>query len=256
MKKLSVITVNKDNAEGLEKTIISVVGQTFKDYEFIIIDGGSTDNSVEVIEKYTGHIDYWVSEPDNGIYHAMNKGIAQATGEYTIFMNSGDCFISNDVLFNVFFEKRTADMLAGTAVTSDVFGKERRYPPNKITFYRLLEYTLWHQALFMKKALFDELGGYDESLKIVADWKFYLLAIVKYNKSVEMVKTDIALIEPDGISSHKDSEEIILREKKEILMEYFPYFYDDYIFLSKVKKFTWYYIKRSVRWRLNRLFRK
>ena len=92
--KLSIITVNYNDAIGLERTIKSVISQTFRDFEFIIIDGGSTDKSVEIIRKYEKHIDYWVSEHDGGIYCGMNKGLRQAHGEYINFMNGGDCFYS------------------------------------------------------------------------------------------------------------------------------------------------------------------
>ena len=99
--KLSVITINYNNRDGLRKTIESVVNQTCRDFEYIIIDGGSTDGSVDVIKQYADRIDYWVSEPDKGIYHAMNKGIAVAHGEYLNFMNSGDCFYESTVVENV-----------------------------------------------------------------------------------------------------------------------------------------------------------
>ena len=84
--KLSIITVNFNDAEGLERTIKSVISQSFKDYEFIIIDGGSTDGSVDVIKKYEKNIDYWVSEPDGGIYQGMNKGLRQSKGDYLNFI--------------------------------------------------------------------------------------------------------------------------------------------------------------------------
>ena len=96
--KYSIITVNLNNACGLEDTIISVFNQTCHDYEFLIIDGGSTDNSRTIIEQYQNQINYWVSEPDNGIFNAMNKGIKASRGEYLIFMNSGDCFYNGKVL--------------------------------------------------------------------------------------------------------------------------------------------------------------
>ena len=99
--KYSIITINYNNREGLQKTINSVIGQTFKDYEFIIIDGGSTDGSIEILEQHDASITFWSSEPDKGVYHAMNKGIAKAHGEYLNFMNSGDCFYSNNVLEHV-----------------------------------------------------------------------------------------------------------------------------------------------------------
>ena len=94
----SIITVNYNNYEGLRRTIKSVVCQTYKDYEYIIIDGGSTDGSAELIRQYTDHLTFWVSEPDKGIYNAMNKGVAHANGEYLNFMNSGDCFYDENVL--------------------------------------------------------------------------------------------------------------------------------------------------------------
>ena len=114
-KKLSVITINYNNKNGLIKTINSVINQTYKDFEFIIIDGGSTDGSLEVIQEYSGQINYWVSEPDNGIYHAMNKGIVMAKGEYCNFMNSGDCFFDEQVLKNAFSHNLSVDIFIGKA---------------------------------------------------------------------------------------------------------------------------------------------
>ena len=93
MKKISIITINYNNCEGLRRTIESVVNQTCRDFEYIIIDGGSTDGSVDVIKRYADNIDYWVSEPDKGIYNAMNKGIRMATGDYVQILNSGDMFV-------------------------------------------------------------------------------------------------------------------------------------------------------------------
>ena len=96
--KYSIITVNLNNANGLKETIDSVVNQTCYDYEFLIIDGGSTDDSMSIIEQYKDQIDYWASEPDKGIFNAMNKGINVSHGDYLIFMNSGDCFKNGKVL--------------------------------------------------------------------------------------------------------------------------------------------------------------
>lgn len=100
--KLSIITINLNNKDGLEKTIESVVSQTFTDYEFIIIDGGSTKGDVELIKEYENKISYWVSEKDSGIYNAQNKGIKQARGEYLYFLNSGDALYENTTLEKVF----------------------------------------------------------------------------------------------------------------------------------------------------------
>ena len=98
--KLSIITINLNNCKGLEKTIKSVISQRFTDYEFIVIDGGSDDESLECIKAHRNYIHYWVSEPDKGIYNAMNKGIAQAEGDYCLFLNSGDWLVENEQLWD------------------------------------------------------------------------------------------------------------------------------------------------------------
>ena len=111
--KYSIITVNFNNRDGLRKTIESVIHQTCRDYEYIVIDGGSTDGSVDVLKEYDKNIDYWVSEPDKGIYNAMNKGITQAHGEYLNFMNSGDCFYDKNVLENLCEKGLSSDIIVG-----------------------------------------------------------------------------------------------------------------------------------------------
>lgn len=129
--KISIITINYNNVEGLKRSIESVVNQTSKDYEYIIIDGGSTDGSVDVIKLYSNRIDYWESEPDRGIYHAMNKGVKLATGEYVIFMNSGDKFYSNEIIADFIKLNPKEDILSGDAKLST--GSIMNSPEN-ITF--------------------------------------------------------------------------------------------------------------------------
>ena len=109
---LSIITINLNNREGLRKTIESVVNQTFQDFEFIVIDGASTDGSVEVIQDYP-RINYWISEPDTGIYNAMNKGIAKATGEYCLFLNSGDTLFQINTLTGILQSNPKGDIIFG-----------------------------------------------------------------------------------------------------------------------------------------------
>ena len=111
--KYSIITVNYNNKDGLKKTIESVIHQSYRDFEYIIIDGGSTDGSAELLKEYSDKITYWVSEPDKGIYNGMNKGIAKATGDYLNFMNSGDCFYADDVLQHVADYNYNADFIVG-----------------------------------------------------------------------------------------------------------------------------------------------
>lgn len=133
--KYSIITVNYNNKEGLRNTIESVIHQTYRDFEFIVIDGGSTDGSAEVLKEYDSQITYWVSEKDKGIYNAMNKGIAKATGDYLNFMNSGDCFYDEGVLGRVARVETDADFIVGRDYHStkrhskDTPPYSRRAPP-------------------------------------------------------------------------------------------------------------------------------
>ena len=107
--KLSIITINLNNADGLYRTINSVINQTYKNIEYIIIDGGSSDNSCDVIKKFEEHLTYWISENDNGIYEAMNKGIIKSTGDYIYILNSGDILYSNNTIKNVFVNNSIID---------------------------------------------------------------------------------------------------------------------------------------------------
>ena len=111
--KLSIITINYNHKEGLLKTIKSVVNQTYHDIEYIVIDGGSTDGSVDVVKQYEDSISYWVSEPDCGIYNAMNKGVAKATGEYCLFLNSGDSLHGTDSILEFVSKLSGEDLLMG-----------------------------------------------------------------------------------------------------------------------------------------------
>lgn len=222
MRKLSIITINYNNLDGLRRTIDSVICQTWKDYEWIVIDGGSTDGSKELIEQYQEHFAYWCSEPDRGIYHAMNKGIAKAIGDYLIFMNSGDAFYNENVLDKVFSVERTADIITGQVVRSDNNQLLRRYDDNLLI--QLYKDTLNHQGSFIKRDLFRN-RRYDEDFKIVSDWKFWFETIMCGDASVEVVNEVIAVQDMMGISSVNLSNDGIdsqLEERRRVLDLFFP----------------------------------
>lgn len=194
--KISIITINYNNKEGLRNTIESVVTQTYTDYEYIIIDGGSNDGSIDIIRQYADKISYWVSEPDKGIYNAMNKGIVQARGEYLNFMNSGDVFYNNETLASV-VDTLDADIVSGkTYYEGGVHG----FFKDKITMLDLYRKTLPHQASFIKRNLFDK-RKYDETLKIASDWKFFVEAIVFDNCSFRNIDNIICAFDGKGISA-------------------------------------------------------
>jgi len=203
--KLSIITINKDNALELEKTCQSVMCQTFDDFEWIVIDGASSDNSCEIIKKYSKKITYWISEPDTGVYNAMNKGIKKAQGEYCFFLNSGDLFADNNILKKIFDKNLQEDIIYGNIYLVEKNDKKRvYYPPDKWTFRTFLITTIPHQSAFIKKQLFLEISLYDETLKIVSDWAFFLTAIVIYNKTYIHLPYFISFYDKGGISSDAD----------------------------------------------------
>lgn len=227
--KLSIITVNLNNKDGLQKTIDSVISQTFKDFEWIVIDGGSTDGSKELIEKFSNHISYWVSEPDKGIYNAMNKGIRVARGEYLEFLNSGDIFFDNKTLYNLFSASKESDILYTNAFTLKDGKLERiNYHNDYLTCYRLTKRTINHQSAFIRRKLFYDYGFYDESLKIVSDWKFFFEAIVVKKCSVRHIDLNAIIYDGNGISS---ANPIRLRDERiTVLKQYLPeYAIDDYL---------------------------
>jgi glycosyltransferase involved in cell wall biosynthesis len=212
MPKLSIITINLNNAAGLQKTVESVVSQTFADYEYIVIDGGSTDGSTDVIKRHEDRIAYWTSEPDSGIYSAMNKGIRQAKGEYCLFLNSGD-WLSDNVLISVFDREHEEDILVGNAMHIDVNGNfldrgvfnHKNTGEKKITLSDFLYpesgVILNHQSSFIRKKLFEKYGQYDENYRIISDWIFFLKVIGLHSADVKHFDITISHYNRDGISS-------------------------------------------------------
>ena len=205
--KLSIITVNYNNASGLERTIQSVISQTFQDYEFIIIDGGSTDNSVDVIHKYEQQISYWVSEHDGGIYQGMNKGLIQAKGDYVNFMNSGDCFHAEDVLDKIFSLDTAADIITGAHTGSP----HPNIGPKGVTMYSLITGAVDHQASFIRRKVALR-HPYDERYKIVSDWKFFIQALVLDNCTFFYTDTIVVDVDMTGVLSHCELPQVIIPE--------------------------------------------
>ena len=213
----SIITINYNNKEGLERTIHSVLGQTFQDYQFIIIDGGSTDGSVDIIKQNANHIDYWVSESDGGRYPAMNKGIKKAKGDYLNFMNSGDTFHSKTVLEDIAKMHLTEDIITGGFYDQK---KDIKHiiKPQEVTLLTILKNTFNHQATFIKKQLFEK-RLYDENYIIQSDAKFNFQSIIYDNCSVRIIDYIVANYDFNGISSNLA---LVDKEWAQLLAELFP----------------------------------
>lgn len=223
MKKLSVITINYNNAEGLKKTIQSVVEQTGFAFEYLVIDGGSTDGSVAVIQQFRDRISYWVSEKDHGIYHAMNKGILKAGGAYCLFLNSGDYLYNNRVLSAVFAQEQTADIVYGNMQID--LGNGTMHTgrmPSRISFEHMYRDTLWHPVSFIKKELFEKYGLYKETYKMVADYDFFFHVIVMRSVSLNYMDLIISVYNIKGLSSLPENKQMEKEERRRVLQSYLP----------------------------------
>ena len=212
----------------MERTIHSVFQQDFKDFEFIVIDGGSTDGGKELIESNKQHFSYRVSEADTGIYNAMNKGIAQAKGEYVFFLNSGDEFVNSKALQSIAQNLSGEDIIYFNINQVDESNQVKlKQVPGELSFSYLYHDLPPHQSTFIKKKLFNDYGNYDESLKIVADWKFLILVLLKHNatyKHVDKVFTNFYL---GGVSSNSESFKLMQAEREVVLNKEFPILLND-----------------------------
>jgi glycosyltransferase involved in cell wall biosynthesis len=226
---ISVITVNYNNSLGLRETIQSVIGQTYSDIEYIVVDGGSTDRSLAVIEEHTAGISWWVSEKDNGVYDAMNKGIARANGEYLLFLNSGDYFYSKKSLEIFAAQNHDADIVYGDLQVITVDKNWVKPYPVKLSFRYFLNDTLPHPSSFIRRELFSRCGMYDTGFRIVADWAFFIKAICKDDASYKHIDEVISSFRYDGMSSKPENQPIIAAEKDAYLQAEFPMFIDDYL---------------------------
>lgn len=229
IKKISIITVNYNNKDGLKKTIDSVVNQTWKDFEFIIIDGNSNDGSKDIIQEYRHSISYALSEPDTGIYNAMNKGIKAANGNYLLFLNSGDILLDSNTL-----EKANElingdyDIYYGDIVYDEIAKREIRTFPKKLNFNFFYLHNLSHQASFIKRSLFDDIFYYNEEFKIVSDWEFFIYAICNRNASYHHMNIVICIYDGTGLSSNLNNHKLMHEERSTTIARYFPLFAEDY----------------------------
>lgn len=222
----SIITINRNNALGLEKTIASVISQTFDDFEYIIIDGASTDNSVDIINQYHNNVTNYISEPDLGIYNAMNKGIKFSRGLYCIFINSGDMLYSKNTLQDIFNLKRNEDLIFGNVIIQkNEISSFIATSPDIISFDFLFTTSLHHPSSIIKRELLLIAGLYNEEYKYVSDWSFFVDAIFKYNCSYHHINLLVAIFNTDGVSSQKENIEKINNERKSHLFNNYKNMY-------------------------------
>lgn len=255
--KLSIITINRNNAIGLVKTIKSLASQTYKDFEYIIVDGASTDESVDVIKKYESRFAHlkWISESDSGIYNAMNKGLRMATGEYVQILNSADCLAATDVTEKMVAAIENAgspSILYGNMIKCYPDGRkvvDKSFAGREITMLDMYTGTLNHDPAYIRRELFEKYGYYDESLKIVSDWKWYLQAIILGGEKPRYVDMDVTLFDMTGISEDSDNKEKIRKERSDVLAKLIPTVYlqdydrfaNDIILMRRIHRHPWAY---------------
>lgn len=231
MSTLSVITVNKNNCIGLRDTLKSIFRQNYSNCETIVIDGASNDSSIETIKTYSAQITLWVSEPDQGIYHAMNKGIQKATGDYLLFLNSGDWLASPTVLEDIFKDKQVADIICGDIYFYDNDKQKVKWlvkAPDTISAKTLFYGYIPHQACLIKRKLFDKVGLYRQDLKIASDWAFFLDAFLLHGASYSHYPGVISYFSTNGISCRPGTNHLPRQEQILVLKEKYPLFMPDY----------------------------
>ncbi len=218
----SIITVVYNDVKNIEETIKSVLNQTYKDFEYIIIDGKSDDGTVEKIKKYDKEIDYWVSEKDGGIYDAMNKGIKKSKGELLFFLNSNDFFYNKDVLKNIakqYLKNNKPDILYGRAYLKFPEKNKKKKILSQPFYKQRLKsgFGLCHQTTFVKKSVFEKIGIFDLKYSLAGDYDFFCRCFLK-NLEFNHINDIVTIFTTDGKSSNFEA---LFLEKKEIVKKYF-----------------------------------
>ena len=239
--KLSIITINYNNAAGLKRTLDSVAAQTYTDFEHIIVDGASTDDSVDEILTYSQspianrHQITWISEPDTGIYNAMNKGIKMAVGEYLLFLNSGDTLENADVVSNFYMADIIADIATGIEKRPNgSFDYPRK--EEELCYSYFYDNTLLHQSTFIRKDAFERFGMYNENNKVASDWEWFFKVIIKENATYVPLNFIVADFEGYGISESSDNCAMRADESKKVHDTVVPRVCRDYFELKRLQK--------------------
>ncbi|WDF55110.1 glycosyltransferase family 2 protein [Mucilaginibacter sp. KACC 22063] len=240
--KLSVITIVYNNVRDIERTVKSIVGQTYTNIEYIVIDGASTDGTLEILKKYIDHIAILKSEPDRGIYDAMNKGLALASGDYVLFMNSGDEIYAPTTVTNIFASANDADIYYGeTEMINDAgesLGQRRHTAPTNFT-WRDFKYgmSISHQAIYIRRALIEP---YDLRYQLSADIDWILRAAKKAKKIVN-VNQYVAKYLVGGMSKKKHRQS--LKERFNIMREHYGLVPTIFNHLVIAFNLGWYWLK-------------
>lgn len=217
--KITVITINYNDREGLLRTLESVRRQTVKNFEYIVVDGGSTDGSVDVIKENESIISKWVSEPDSGIYNAMNKGVGMGGGDFCLFLNSGDTLHSDDSIEKMMKTEFKAPIVLTRVLNFEDDSHTLLYiPPRDVTLREIYQKGIHHAGSFISTELLRQFP-YREDLKILSDRDFFIKTIIFENVPYQIVDSVICNFEYGGASSNR---QLIYEERDKMLSSYFP----------------------------------
>ncbi len=249
-KRITIVTVCKNPGESIKRTVESVLSQTYQDIEYIIIDGASTDSTLQYLKSVNSpdpSVDSWspslskreglwvsfkfVSEPDTGIYNAMNKGMGLATGDFLLFLNAGDYLVDGDVISkvveNIDKDGGSCDIYFGNIISEDPATMARYQPPNRLKNINSLKLFFWtvpHAAAFIKKDALTKVGGYDESFKIASDYDFFVKAFVAQKIKFNHVSLNVSVFQTGGISSDPRNSDLLKNENLTIIKKYYGTF--------------------------------
>lgn len=264
----SIVTVCFNAENDIEETIRSVIGQNFKDYEYVVIDGNSTDNTTNIIRKYENKLDVFLSEENHGVYNAMNKGIKCSKGDYIYFLNAGDRFLHDEVLTlinNAINRLKMPKLFLGSVIrfsTRTGFTKKITYHFKKLDLIGIIEKTLNHQAIFVSKDTFQSIGLFREDLKIKADHEWFIRMFCSDNQRLYYEDIVISLYKDEGLSSsnyslNRDEKRQMISNlfsKTEKSIKHIKYYYDNKWF-RKFLNFGTYHIpflrKKIINYLLN-----
>lgn len=216
--KISIVTINYNNLEGLKATMHSVFEQTYDAIEYIVIDGGSSDGSLALIGQFEKDLTYWVSEPDNGIYDALNKGIDKVTGAYVLFLNSGDSLHSKTVLEEFASLKTDIDLVYGNTLIVTGDKKEIKTMHAVSDLASSLSNTINHQSVFHHSRLFENNRRYSLAYPIIADWVFVNESVRELQARFKYVDFIVARYDGTGVSSNWDQ---IAKEREDYMEKTF-----------------------------------
>jgi glycosyltransferase involved in cell wall biosynthesis len=236
MKKFSIITICLNEKNNIEKTIKSVIDQDYKDFEYLVIDGGSVDGTAEIISQYSDKLSYFVSEKDHGIYSAMNKGIEHSNGEYLLFLNGGDYLSDINILSKFIDIGFSEDIIYGNLFLDNI-NKKISFKDIKLDYEYLFNNYISHPSTFIRKDLFNKYGLYNEKYKIAGDYEFFLRTIIKYKATCRYFDEWVSVYNTNGISSQSKYSKLQIAERRKAQ---FSYFNKSFIFkkiLLKIKQF-------------------